>query len=207
MPMSPRGNGCLQRLASVLKRVRCDERGIAAVEFGFIAPVLIFMFVGAVEVTRAVAIDRRFSVATNMVADLVAREEKMSKDDVDAIYNVVERVMAPYDTATLKVSLVPVKSSTKDANKAFVYPELTNRPSYHGAAQPAKCQNYTLPAGLLTTDDSVIVVESQYSFTPLILGYVMGASQWKEKAYAKPRRSCVIFDGNSCASSCANANS
>jgi Flp pilus assembly protein TadG len=197
-----RGRGCVERFAGLMRRVRRDERGIAAVEFGFIAPVLLFLLIGAVEVTRAVAIDRRLSVATNMVADLVAREEKLTKDDVKAIYDVVERVMAPYDATSLQLSLIPVKSATSDANKTFVYPEITNRPSYRGGNQPAKCQKYTLPTGLLTTDDSVIVVESKYSFQPMLLGYVMGASEWKDKAFAKPRRSCVVFDGTSCASTC-----
>jgi Flp pilus assembly protein TadG len=203
MPMSRRGSGCLQSLARLIGRVRRDERGIAAVEFGFIAPVLILLLVGAVEVTRAVAIDRRVSVATNMVADLVAREDKpLTKNDIEAIYNVVERVMAPYDATKLKMSLIPVKSSPTDAAKTLVYPEVTNRPSYNGGALPPKCQSYPLPTGLLAKDDSVIVVESKYSFRPMLLGYVMGASEWAEKAYAKPRGSCVVFDGTTCVSSC-----
>lgn len=201
--MSRQAGGCLRCLASVIRRVRRDERGVAAVEFGFIAPVLIFLLIGAVEVTRAVAIDRRLSVATNMVADLVAREDKaLTQNDINAIYSVVERVMAPYDTANLKMSLIPVKSSPTDASKTLVYPSTTNRPAYNGGAVPAKCQTYALPAGLLAKDDSVIVVESQYSFTPMLLGYVMGASTWKEKAYAKPRASCVIFDGTNCVTTC-----
>lgn len=194
--MPEQRRGCLAGLARLAGRFTRDRRGVAAVEFGFIAPVLLFLLIGAVEITRAVAIDRRLSVATNMVADLVAREEKLTQNDVNAIYDVVERVMAPYDTAQLKMSLIPVKSSPTDANKVVVYPETTNRPSLHGAAQPAKCQKYTLPTGLLSTGDSLIVVEASYSFSPMLMGYVMGASEWKEKAYAKPRNDCVVFDAN-----------
>lgn len=196
MSMPEDGRGCLAALARGVGRFTRDRRGVAAVEFGFIAPVLLFMLIGAVEVTRAVAIDRRVSVATNMVADLVAREEKLTKDDVQAIYDVVERVMAPYDASQLKMSLIPVKSSPTDASKIVVYPETTNRPSLHGAWQPPKCQPYALTPGLLATGDSLIVVESSYNFTPMLLGYVMGASVWNDKAYAKPRNDCVIFDAN-----------
>jgi Flp pilus assembly protein TadG len=205
MSVSHQANDGLRRLARLVARFRRDRRGVAAVEFGFIAPVLLLLLIGAVEVTRAVAIDRRVSIATNMVADLVAREDKqLTKADVNAIYGIVERVMAPYDASALKISLIPVAASDKDKTKTAVYPATTNRPSYNGGAQPAKCEAYPLPSGLVEAKDSVIVVETTYAFTPMLVGYVMGKSTWKDKAYAKPRGSCVPFDSAQCINDCFN---
>ncbi len=186
-------------LAAVRETVRFgrDARGIAAVEFGFIAPIMALMLVGAVEVTRAVATDKRFSVVTSMIADLVAREEKLTADDVKAIYDIAGSAMRPYDSAPLKVSIIPVASSPSSATNLKVYPAVTNRPSLNGAPQPAKCQAYTLSTGLMQANESVIVVESSYAFKPLFLGYVMGSMDWKDRAIAKPRKAaCVDFDAN-----------
>jgi Flp pilus assembly pilin Flp len=193
----------LARAVGGLSAFRQDVRGFAAVEFAFVAPIILFLLIGAVEITRAASIDRRFSVVTNMVADLVARETQLTSGDVDAIYDIVEQVMAPYDAAPLKLSIIPVMSSTDDANRSLVYPSTANRPSYHGGALPEKCQSYPLARGLLSTNESVIVVESSYEFTPLFVGYVLGSRSWTETAIAKPRKSlCVAFDGTTCQTSC-----
>ncbi|MGE0022799.1 MAG: TadE/TadG family type IV pilus assembly protein [Hyphomicrobium sp.] len=195
------------RVARIARRVgkafAGDTAGLAAVEFAMVTPVLVLMLVGAVEITRAVSIDRRVSVATNMIADLVARETKLTGDDVRAIYDVAERVMSPYDAAPLTLSIIPVMASANNASQTLVYPGTTNRPSYHGGNVPAKCQSYTLANGMLEANESVIVVEGNYTFTPLFTGYVMGSQDWSKTAVAKPRKSmCVAFDGDTCTTTC-----
>lgn len=190
------------RLATFLKSIAADARGVAAVEFGYIAPVMMLMLVGTIEVSRAVAIDRRFGLATSMVADLIAREKKMTAADLNAIYNIVAHVMSPYSASTLKIKVIPVKASPSNAGTTLVYAATTNRPSYNGAAQPAKCSAYALTSGLVATGSSVIVVETSYNFTPLLTGSVMTASTWTDKAILAPRNSCVDFDGDNCVSTC-----
>lgn len=196
-------SGPFARVVRASKRFGADARGIAAVEFAFIAPILLVMLVGAVEITRAVSIDRRLSVVTNMIADLVARETKLTGADVEAIYDIAEQVMAPFDASELKLSIIPVMSAANNASNTLVYPSTANRPSYNGGALPAKCQAYALATGILQKNESVIVVESSYAFKPLFLGYVMSTNEWTEKAIAKPRKAmCVAFDGATCTSSC-----
>lgn len=187
--------------------VRCflsDRRGFAAVEFGFIAPVLALMLLGAIEVTRAVAIDRRFSLATNMIADLVTREESLTKDDMDAIYAIIGQVMSPFDAEPLKISVIPIVSSVTDASKIRVYanldPAAGNPPAYHGGTvQKAQCAAYdALPLGLLDKNETLIAVKASYTFTPLFAREILGSATWEQTAYAKPRKtSCVEFVASS----------
>lgn len=191
-----------RRLRAVRTFAR-DVRGIAAVEFGLIVPVLMLMLIGAAEISRAVSIDRRLSMVTATVADLVAREKSLTPEDVRAIYEIADLVMSPFDTSELQLSLVPVMSSADDAKKTRVYAAPSNRPGHHGGATPAECQAYALPEGLLEAGESVIVVEANYVFTPLIAGYVMSGDTWTRTATAKPRETlCVAFDGPNCKSSC-----
>lgn len=201
--MNMRGWGACRRARCAIGAFLRDARGIAAVEFAFIAPVLVFMLLGAVEITRAVSLDRRVSVVTNMIADLVAREQRLTAADVTAIYDIAGQVMAPYDAKDLKLSIIPVMSSPTDAKKTLVYPATTNRPSYHGGALPPKCQAYALTTGMLKENESVIVIRSEYKFTPLFAGYIMGGQDWSNTAFAKPRKSlCVAFDGATCTTTC-----
>lgn len=194
------------RLALSARRfVRC-ARGIAAVEFGFIAPIMLVMLLGAVEITRAISIDRRLSLVTATVADLVTREERLTAADVNAIYDIVAQVMSPFDATPLKISIIPVKARGNAQTVAYVAPQ--NLPSFNGGAQPARCQAFPITPGLIDatpgSPDSVVVVNATYSFTPMFLGVIMNAANWEQQAFAKPRkRSCVDFEGpNSCITAC-----
>jgi len=188
---------------AVIGRLLRDRRGFAAVEFGLIAPILALFLIGCIEATRAIAINQRFSMATSMIADLVSREEKLTADDVNAIYGIAAQVMSPFDAAPLSMAIIPVMSSSTDANNTVVYPSTTNRPSYHGAAQPPKCDSYGLTQGLLDKNESVIVVEGSYAFTPLFGTSLFGSAVWRSTAVAKPRKAlCVVFDGSNCTTSC-----
>ena len=185
-----------------LARFMRDTRGIAAVEFAYVVPVILLMLVGTVEASRAVSMDRRLALVTSMIADLVAREEKMTAADVNAIYNIVSQTMSPFDSSSLKVSIIPVKASPNDAAMTRVYAGTTNRPSLHGASQPAKCSSYTLSSGLTGKGASVVVVETSYEYKPVFLNYIFGTATWTDKAVAAPRNSCVDFDGDNCVSTC-----
>lgn len=200
----------LAAIAGAVRIIRCDTRGVTAVEFGLIAPVLMIMLIGAIEATRAIALDQRLSLATNMVADLVAREQVLTSADVTKIYEVVEEVMEPYGADGLRLVLIPVMSAPNNASQTLVYPSKDNRPSLPPGSEPAKCQPYTLAKDLLKANESVIVVEARYTYAPLFLSWSKNpfksddkAEPWLKTAYAKPRKSlCVAFDGANCTSSC-----
>jgi Flp pilus assembly pilin Flp len=190
----PRGRVALARITSAVRDFRSDVRGIAAVEFGFIAPILLVMLLGTVELTRAISIDRRFSLVTTTVADLITREEALTATDVRAIYDVAAQIMRPYDVTQLKLSIIPVAAIRTGTN--VVYPLATNRPGYNGGAVPARCQAYTLTAGMLADKESLIIVEGTYTFSPLFAGFLVNGVNWTQKAFARPRKSAYVDFGD-----------
>lgn len=184
------------------RRLKDNVAGIAAVEFGLIAPVMLIMLIGTIEISRAISIDRRFGLATAMVGDLVAREEDMTAANLNAIYDIVQHVMSPYDSTVLKIAVIPVKAASDSKTNTKVYAGTANRPSYNGKAAPGTCSDYGLTAGLVDKGESVIVVESSYDFTPLIVNDFIAAKTWTDKSVLSPRNSCVDFDDDNCVSSC-----
>jgi Flp pilus assembly protein TadG len=190
----------MARIKAVVRDFRQDVRGIAAVEFGFIAPILLVMLLGTVELTRAISIDRRFSLVTSTVADLVTREEALTGTEVNAIYDVAAQIMRPYEVAPLKISIVPVAAIKTGTN--LVYPIATNRPGYNGGSVPARCAAYTLTDGMLAEKESVIIVEGVYTFSPLFAGFLsafgldMAQTDWTHKAFARPRKSAYVDFGD-----------
>ena len=61
------------RAGALLGRWRADASGMAAVEFAFIVPIMGVMFIGAVELSQAIIVDRRVTQIASSTADLVAR--------------------------------------------------------------------------------------------------------------------------------------
>lgn len=183
-----------ERIKALARDFRLDVRGIAAVEFGFIAPILIVMLLGTIEVTRAISIDRRFSLVTSTVADLITREEALTATDVNAIYDVAAQIMRPYEVTPLKISIVPVAAIKTGTN--VVYPITTNRPGYNGGTVPARCQAYALAPGMLAEKESLIIVEGTYTFSPLFAGFLMHGVNWTQKAFARPRKSAYVDFGD-----------
>lgn len=185
-----------------------DERGTAAIEFGFLAPLLMLMLLGTVELGRAISTDRHFSSAIASASDLVAREKFLgdskaaAKSNLDSMMLSIKHLMKPYDPTGLKLAVFSVKASSKDANKGKVEWAY----SYNGAAAPAECSDYTLPANFISKGGSVIIAEGTYQFKSLFGSYVPGfnpSMTWKEKSYHSPRNSCVDYvEGTNCISSC-----
>ena len=193
---------------SVVRAMRSKD-GVAAVEFGYIAPVLLLMLVGSVEASRAISIDRRFSSVTSMVGDLVSREQDMGSNQseniakITSIMDVITHVMKPHPTDTLEIEILPVMGFG-DGTDTKLY-----APSYKyskGAVSVSKsrCTAYTLPSGLVAPGGSVIVVEAKYTYKPSTYAtWIFGTSyNWEDKATHSPRHSCVDFQDNNCVVSC-----
>lgn len=191
-----------------------NKDGVAAVEFGFIAPIMLLMLIGTIEVSRAITIDRRFGLVTSMVADLVTREENVVQDGVniltgsdgnpnDGIYGIVRHVLGSYDNGSLQIAVIPVVADPDDAAVTKVYAGTTNRPTFpaSGVSSPALCADYALAANLVSAGNSVVVVETSYTYQPILLGYVTGNMSWTDRAVLSPRQGCVRFGTESCENS------
>ncbi|MFZ8477813.1 TadE/TadG family type IV pilus assembly protein, partial [Staphylococcus aureus] len=74
-----------------------NERGAAAVEFAFIAPIVSTMFIGAVELSQVLTVDRRAAQVATTMADLVARTNaSISQSNMTDIMKVGGFIMLPY---------------------------------------------------------------------------------------------------------------
>jgi Flp pilus assembly protein TadG len=198
----------MRKAYALLSSLRHDVRGVSAVEFGLIAPLLLLMLLGTIELGRAINNDRHFTSATNTAGDLVAREAQLgassaeAKTNLDSMMLSIKQIMKPYDPATLKLSIFSVKASATDSSTGKVEWSY----AYNGGTAPAQCSQYALPANLIPKGGSVIIVDAKYQFKSLFGSYVPGMSPtmgWSEKSYHSPRNSCVDYvKGDNCISKC-----
>ena len=86
----------LQRFFTL--RLVTDRRGLAAVEFALIAPVLIFLFMGVLEMSLRFRASEEASRYVHQVADLISRETSLTTTDLGEIYDAAVHMMQPLDT-------------------------------------------------------------------------------------------------------------
>jgi Flp pilus assembly protein TadG len=181
------------RKAPWLFRALPDRRGVSAVEFALIAPLLIVLYVGAIEVGNALTISRRTSAVASTAADLAAQVKTVSNSDLQDIASAASSILTPSATTPLKIVLSSVVADQNNTPKvAWSY-------ATNGAIPRATNSNYTLPPGLTQANSSVIVAEVTYAFTPLLnlSGFFNpGSFTMSRTFYARPRKSLTVAKTN-----------
>ena len=178
-------------------RFRHDIGGAAAIEFAFIVPLMVVMFIGTVELSQAITVDRRVNQVASSTGDLVARTNALTTSEMSAIMGVIEQLLKPYDSTPLKLTVLNVAASPSDATQTTVCWSYAHN---GGTGSYPKNSPYALPSGVVAAGESAIVAEVQYEYTPLIFQYFMkSTTPLQETYYLKPRLSTDIkFDGNGC---------
>lgn len=159
-----------------------DERGVSAVEFAMLLPLMVLLYLGGVEMSEAISISRKVSLTSRSVADLVAQSTSISNSEMTNVLNAASAVAAPFPVTNLKVT---VSSITIDANGNA---KVTWSDALNTTARPVN-QTVTLPTALKIPNTSVIWGEVQYAYKPAI-GYVItGTLNLKDQIYMRPRQS------------------
>src|SRR5882724_11091549 len=86
-----------------------DQRGVSAVEFAMLLPLMITLYLGTVEVSQGIGIDRKVTLTTRTVADLASQVSSINNADMTNLLNASAAVIAPYDASKLKVTVSEVK--------------------------------------------------------------------------------------------------
>jgi Flp pilus assembly protein TadG len=172
-------------------QLRDDEHGVSAVEFALLLPLMITLYLGAVEISQAISADRKVTLTSRTVADLVSQVSSIDSTGLTDILNASTAVMAPFPTTPLKMT---VTSVTIDANsKATVAWSCTR-----GGTKYSTGSSVTVPPSLNIANTTLIWSEASYTYTPVI-GYVItGPLTLKDQLYMAPRLSNAVSGPPSC---------
>ncbi len=162
-----------------------DERGVSAVEFAMLLPLMLTLYLGAVEVSQGIGADRKVTLTARTVADLVSQVTSVSNNDMTNSLNAASSVMTPFSSTNLKVVVSSVKIDAQ--GKATIdWSDTLN-----GTAR-TKGSTVTLPSALAIPNSSLIWSEVEYNYKPVI-GYVItGSMNLKDQIYMRPRMSDAV---------------
>jgi Flp pilus assembly protein TadG len=181
-PIIPSFSAMLASLRRCLSGCAHDERGVSAVEFALLLPLMVTLYLGGVEVSQGLTIDRKVTLVARTVADLSAQVQKITNNDMNNILDAATAVLLPYSTSNVKVTVSQV---TIDGNGVA---KITWSDTKNGTAR-AIGSTVTLPAALNIANSSLIWSEVSYNYQPVI-GYVItGAMTLTDQIYMRPRLS------------------
>lgn len=191
-------SGVLGRIGRLL----ADRRGVAAIEFAFVVPLLLSMYFVTMEVSQGIETNKKVSRIASMVADLITQQPEIGKSELDAIMQIGESLLQPYNRSKPKIVVTAIKITDEDTPKVQVF---WSRKLVNGAASAdqAKGTTTTVPASLKTRGSFLVRVESYLDYRPVItwaaadkpslgLTAAFDSISMKETYYLRPRMSQEI---------------
>lgn len=165
-----------------------NKNGLAALEFSFIAPVMIFLFLAIVEGSDALSASRKVSLAANILSDLVAQELQIEQRQLDDLFEGMEDIIDQRDIDVTFTVISVEKNSTTD--KPVVHWSRDSK----GRSPLAKGSEYReLPdPSLLDNASSLIVTEVTYDYVPTFSGTLIGDKTLENAATRWPRRGLKV---------------
>lgn len=167
-------------IIQIIRNFRHDHRGVSAVEFAVLLPIMLTLYLGGSEITQAITIKRKTTLVTRAIGDLVAQDVSITNAEMTQIFTAVTAVMSPYGTGTLKIK---VSSITIDANGNA---KVAWSDAYQDTARQVN-ESVTLPTGLNIANSTLIWAEGSYTYTPPIGYAITGSITMNDKLYLRPR--------------------
>ncbi|MBL0375191.1 pilus assembly protein [Rhizobium sp. KVB221] len=103
----------VQKALSRLRHVLVDRSGASAVEFAFLVPILLCIYLSSFEVTNGYTVAKKVLKASGTVADIVTRQSSVDKAFLNGMIDAAEATVAPHatDTMTMKISGITIDSA------------------------------------------------------------------------------------------------
>jgi Flp pilus assembly protein TadG len=181
-----------------------DRSGAIAVEFAFIAPVMIAMFFGLSDLALALGLRADVINLASTGSDLIAQESTVTTADMQNVFGALSAMLYPYSTSPAQITI----SSITDNNSGSTAggPNPTGSVSWSCTqGGSVRTGTYTFPAsaqGVITKGSgaSVIMTEVSYAYPmPITIPGVINSSYTMTSVfYSKPRRVAQIPAPPSC---------
>jgi Flp pilus assembly protein TadG len=187
----------MKAIRSILSRSRravadlsADCRGLAAVEFAIILPMMLVLLFGTVEFASGVAVDRKVTLMARTLSDLTSQSTSVVDTDLTNFFAASKGIMTPY-------SATPTNGTISEL---YVDPKtLAARVQWSvGSAPRATSSTVVIPAALQIGDTYLIYSEVSYQYVPTV-GWVMGKAgiNLSDVSYTRPRQSlCVLYNAS-----------
>jgi Flp pilus assembly protein TadG len=172
-----------------IKRIARDQRGVSAVEFALLAPVMVGLYLGCVEISEGVSADRKVSLTAAALANLTSQAQTLTTTDMSNILDASGAIIVPFSASLLKMTVTCLKI---DANKNVTVKWSVTR---NGTADSG---SMTIPSALAVANSWLVLAKTSYAYTPVVGYTITGTITLSDQMYMSPRISAPTYNGVAC---------
>jgi len=170
-------------------RFAADQSGVSAVEFAILLPLMLTMYLGGVEVSQAVSADRKTTLVSHTIGDLVAQAANVTSADVSNVLNAGVAVAYPFISSNLKMTVSSVCIDQNGSVATVAWSRTQNGTARAGVVTSQ------IPTALMVPNTSLIWGEASYDYRPTIGWTITGTLTLRDRFFLRPRlASSVTLD-------------
>ena len=170
-------------MINLLKKYWKNEEGLSFMETAILFPVLLSLMMAVYDLGQGVIVNQKTVSASQIIADLVTRQEFVDQAVVLDIVNAGEMAFAPYSALPFGYDIASVEFD-EDADPIVLWRMSDNMNESDQAIDST--------AGLGEEGEGVVVVSVQYSYQPYFSNFVVEQFDMTERAFLRGRKSAVV---------------
>ncbi len=164
----------------ILTRLHGDRRGVSAVEFAMLAPVMIAMYFGLAEFCQGYMAQKRMAHTTSMVADLIAQRDVITGAQIDDVFKVGTLIMKPFSATPLKMRVSSVTRGADGVAKV-------DWSRGGGLTARTTGSTVTVPTGMIANGETVVMSETTYDYDSPVDYMMPSITNFSQTFYLRPR--------------------
>ena len=185
------------RLHDQVRRLSADTGGMVAVEFVLTLPLMLMIFFGTIQVSTAVAVDRKVSIAARTLSDLISQAPTTGVSDTDFTnaFGLTTAILSPYANAPLQAVISEIYIAPTTLTATVIWSKASN-------ATPRGVDSTVttlVPAALQVGNTYLIMSEVTYNYQPIVgydikLGFASASFALSDSMFTRPRQyNCVLY--------------
>jgi|GEM_PF-1413291 len=174
-----------------LKAFKKNCEGTAAIEFSFIAPLMIATYFGTVEISRLYIAKNKVETVTETISDLVAQGKTTTTQELADIFAIGTKALNTKES--LEFNIVVTAVETQPNNSGDPVSRVLWSESKKGTNKLTKDSLVNdLPDGLARNYETIIMTELYYEHTSIFEFFIKGKKSFDRRFYSKPRYTASI---------------
>ncbi|MYZ48808.1 TadE/TadG family type IV pilus assembly protein [Propylenella binzhouense] len=177
------------RACTRLLRFAADRSGVAAIEFGLAAPVMILLFLGGFDMCRYLLANFKADRVAFSVADIVTQYKMVTSTEVADAFQAAAEIMDPFEFASDGVVIMSSVYRKDSWSTPVIRWQCTGGGTLqHQSALGAAGDYATLPPNVtLGARENLLIAEVFYDYHPLFSGVIPQEVQVYKTAIFRPR--------------------
>jgi Flp pilus assembly protein TadG len=164
---------------------RRSDRGLAAIEFALIIPVMLFTFFGIAEVANYILAARKVANVASSAADLITQDTVISDDEMADVMGALDVVLRPFDPDEAQIRITSVIAD-EDGETTVAWSDARNTGAYSEGSP------IDMPEDIVPNGQGVIMTEVSFTYRTLFGMYLTDGMTVSDTFYLKPRRSTTV---------------